>query len=230
MPNDWGYLMNNNNESGVTTNEVYSPKAFLFIKRFIDILGAIVGAVFALIIIFFVKIAFFVTGDKDKLMFKQTRIGKNGKPIQIHKIRSMVVDADEVLEKLLKEDKQRAEEYRIYKKLKDDPRITKVGRVIRRYSIDELPQFFDVLAGRLSLVGPRPYLLKEKDEMGEYYDTIIKVKPGITGFWQVNGRSNTDFETRLKMDKYYCRTRNLALDFGIIFKTFYKVFKKEGAE
>lgn len=222
--------MNKYNESGVTSNEVHSPKAFLIVKRVIDILGAIVGSFFTVFALLFVKIAFLVTGDRDKLIFRQTRIGKNGKPIQIHKIRSMVIDADEVLDKLLKEDKQKAEEYRIYKKLKDDPRITKVGRFIRRYSIDELPQFFDVLTGQMSLVGPRPYLFKEKDEMGEYYDTIIKVKPGITGFWQVNGRSNTDFETRLKMDKYYCRTRTLGLDFGIVFKTFYKVFKKEGAE
>lgn len=211
-------------------SEVAANKVFLFVKRFIDIICGIIGSLFTFIVLFFVKIAFLVTGDKDRLIFKQTRIGKDGKPIKIHKIRSMVVNADEVLEKILKEDSEKREEYRVYKKLKDDPRITKVGRVIRRYSIDELPQFFDVLLGRLSVVGPRPYLFKEKDEMGKYYDTIIKVKPGITGFWQVNGRSNTDFETRLKMDKYYCKTRTLGLDFGIAFKTVYKVFKKEGAE
>ena len=222
--------MSKGNKGAATQNEVRSPKAFLFIKRVIDILGALVGTVLTFFILLTVKIAFLVTGDKDKLIFKQTRIGKNGEPIKIHKIRSMVVNADEVLETILKEDPEKAEEYRVYKKLKDDPRITKVGRFIRRYSIDELPQFFDVLTGRLSLVGPRPYLFKEKDEMGEYYDTIIKVKPGVTGFWQVNGRSNTDLETRLKMDKYYCRTRTLGMDFGIVFKTVYKVFKKEGAE
>lgn len=222
--------MSKEKKGAATQNEVRSPKAFLFIKRVIDILGALVGIILTFFILLIVKIAFLVTGDKDKLIFKQTRIGKNGEPIKIHKIRSMVVNADEVLETILKEDPEKAEEYRVYKKLKDDPRITKVGRFIRRYSIDELPQFFDVLTGRLSLVGPRPYLFKEKDEMGKYYDTIIKVKPGITGFWQVNGRSNTDFETRLKMDKYYCRTRTLGMDFGIVFKTVYKVFKKEGAE
>ncbi len=217
--------MNKNQESYVVSN-----KAFLVTKRCIDVLGAIIGSLFTFIVLGFVKLAFLISGDKDRLIFKQTRIGKNGEPIQIHKIRSMVVNADEVLETILREDPKKAEEYRVYKKLKDDPRITPVGRFIRRYSIDELPQFFDVFMGRLSLVGPRPYLFKEKDEMGKYYDTIIKVKPGITGFWQVNGRSNTDFETRLKMDKYYCRTRTLGMDFGIVFKTVYKVFKKEGAE
>ena len=222
--------MSKGNKGAETQNEVRSPKAFLFIKRVIDILGALVGTILTFFVLLIVKIAFLVTGDKEKLIFKQTRIGKNGEPIKIHKIRSMVVNADEVLETILKEDSEKAEEYRVYKKLKDDPRITKVGRFIRRYSIDELPQFFDVLTGQLSLVGPRPYLFKEKDEMGKYYDTIIKVKPGVTGFWQVNGRSNTDFETRLKMDKYYCRTRTLGMDFGIVFKTVYKVFKKEGAE
>ncbi len=213
-----------------TEDKVNSHKVFLFVKRTIDIIGAFFGCILALFCILIVKIAFLINGDTGRVIFKQTRIGKNGKKIQIHKIRSMVVNAEKELKTILKNDPAKAEEYRRFKKLKDDPRITKVGKVIRRYSIDEVPQFFDVLVGNLSLVGPRPYLPVEKKDMGNYYNIIVKVKPGITGFWQVNGRSNTDFETRLKYDKYYCRHRDLIMDFGIVFKTFYKVFKKEGAE
>ncbi len=213
------------------TDEKLKPRpVFKVIKRIIDIIGSLVGLVLILICYIFIKVAFLFSGDADRVIFKQTRIGKDGKEIHIHKFRSMVVNAEEELQKILDSDPEKAAEYKRFKKLKDDPRITPVGRFIRRYSIDEVPQFYDVLIGQLSLVGPRPYLPAEKKDMGNYYNIIIKVKPGITGFWQVNGRSNTDFETRLKYDKYYCRHRDLIMDFGIVFKTLYKVFKKEGAE
>ena len=142
----------------------------------------------------------------------------------------MIKDADAALEKLLNEDQAAKEEYEKYKKLKHDPRITKVGSFIRRYSIDEVLQFFNVLKGDLSLVGPRPYLWREKEAMGDGYDLIITCKPGVSGYWQVNGRSNTDFTERLVMEKYYCQNKNTLMDLGILFKTFYKVIKKDGAE
>ncbi len=204
--------------------------AYLFIKRIIDILGGFVGCLLTLPILLCVKIAYVVTGDRDRIIFSQQRIGKNGKDIKIYKIRSMVKDADAALEKLLNEDENAREEYEKYKKLKTDPRITKVGTFIRRYSIDEVLQFFNVLKGDLSLVGPRPYLWREKDAMGDGYDLIITSKPGISGYWQVNGRSNTDFAERLVMEKYYCENKSTLMDLGILFKTFYKVIKKDGAE
>ncbi len=204
--------------------------AYLFIKRIIDILGGFVGCVLVIPILLCVKIAYLATGDTDRIIFPQQRIGKNGKDIRIYKIRSMVKDADAVLEKLLAEDEAAREEYEKYKKLKNDPRITKVGNFIRRYSVDEVLQFFNVLKGDLSLVGPRPYLWREKEAMGDGYDLIITCKPGVSGYWQVNGRSNTDFAERLVMEKYYCENKSTLMDLGILFKTFYKVLKKDGAE
>lgn len=204
--------------------------AYIFIKRIIDILGGFVGCLLTLPILLCVKIAYLVTGDKHRIIFSQERIGKNGKNIKIYKIRSMIKDADAALEKLLNEDQAAKEEYEKYKKLKHDPRITKVGSFIRRYSIDEVLQFFNVLKGDLSLVGPRPYLWREKEAMGDGYDLIITCKPGVSGYWQVNGRSNTDFTERLVMEKYYCQNKNTLMDLGILFKTFYKVIKKDGAE
>ena len=199
-------------------------------KRLIDIVLGIIGTAGFLVIYLFVKFAFLALGDADTVMFAQERIGYHGKKIKIFKFRSMIKDADKVLEEYLAENEEARKEYEQYKKLKDDPRITPVGKFIRAYSIDEIPQFINVLIGNMSLVGPRPYLWREKDDMGDAYDTIITCKPGITGYWQVNGRSNTDFAERLLLEVYYCENRSLWLDIKIFFKTFCQVIKKEGAE
>ena len=132
----------------------------------------------------------------------------------------MVPNADEVLFKMIKEDKKLAREYKINKKLTNDPRITKIGRVIRKISIDELPQLINILKGNMTLIGNRPYLPREKKDMGEYYNDIIKTKPGLTGFWQVNLRSRGTFEDRLKMEKYYSNHAGLKMDTKIFFRTF----------
>ncbi len=211
-------------------NSGFRYTCYVILKRVIDILGGLVGSLLTLPILLLVKIAYLIKGDKDRLLFSQERIGQYGKSIKIYKIRSMVKDADAVLEKLLAEDKAAAEEYEKYKKLKNDPRITLAGRVVRRFSIDEVPQFFNVLIGNMSLVGPRPYLWREKEAMGDAYEKIITAKPGISGYWQVNGRSNTDFDERKRLEQYYCDNRNTLLDLSILFKTFYKVIKREGAE
>lgn len=199
-------------------------------KRLIDIIIGIIGCIIFLVVLIFVKFAFLASGDVDTVMFTQERIGLHGKKIKIFKFRSMIKDADRVLEEYLAENEEARKEYEQYKKLKKDPRITPVGKFIRAYSVDEIPQFINVLIGNMSLIGPRPYLWREKDDMGDAYDTIITCKPGITGYWQVNGRSNTDFKERLKMEVYYCENRSLLMDFKIFFKTFYQVIKKDGAE
>lgn len=199
-------------------------------KRIIDIVGGLVGCIILIPTMILIKISFVITGDFGPIFFKQERIGKNGKKIEIYKFRSMVMNADEVLFKLLEEDEDASREYKRYKKLKNDPRITKIGSFIRNYSIDEVPQFINVLKGDMSLVGPRPYLFREKEDMGEYFNTIIKCKPGVSGYWQVNGRSHTDFGQRLVLDDYYYNHRNLIMDLKILVKTFSKVFKKDGAK
>ena len=147
----------------------------------------------------------------------------------MYKFRSMVVDADERLEKILEEDEDARKEYELNKKLQNDPRVTKSGKILRKASLDEFPQFINVLKGNMSLVGPRPYLPKEIADMGENYEKIITVKPGITGLWQVNGRSNTTYDERVEMEVYYAEHMSLLLDIKILFKTVLSVIKSEGA-
>ena len=141
----------------------------------------------------------------------------------------MVTGADKILEQMMKEEPQIKEEYEKNKKLKNDPRVTKIGEFLRRTSLDEFPQFINVFKGEMSFVGPRPYLPREKKDMGRYYEKIVKSKPGITGMWQTHGRSETDFEERLILDEYYYRNWSLWLDVVIIIKTIKNVVGKKGA-
>ena len=168
--------------------------------------------------------------SKGPAMFTQKRIGKDGKLFEIYKFRTMVPDADKKLFELLENDEEAAKEYKLNKKLKNDPRITKVGNFLRKTSIDELPQLINVLKGDMSLVGPRPYLPREIDDMEGYYEDIIESKPGITGLWQVSGRSNTTFEERMEFDLEYNENKSFMYDMGLLFKTVGSVVKGEGAE
>ena len=199
------------------------------VKRGIDILGGIVGVILLVPIMIGIKIANLIARDTGPLFYKQKRIGKDGKEFYLYKFRSMVVDADEKLLKYLAENEEAREEYAKYKKLKNDPRVTKVGHFIRNTSLDEFPQFINVLKGDMSLVGPRPYLLREKEDMGRLYDKIIEAKPGITGMWQVSGRSEVTFEERLDMDIEYNYNWSLKTDIKLLFKTIKKVVLREGA-
>ena len=196
-----------------------------FIKRFIDILAGIVGVITLLPLMVYVKYKYVKSGDYDNIMFSQYRIGKNGKLIKIYKFRSMIPNA----EKLMKEDSKIKEEYLTNKKLKDDPRITPVGHFLRKTSLDEWPQFINVLKGEMSFIGPRPYLPREKEDMGQYYDSIIKLKPGVTGMWQANGRSDVEFSYRCKLDDYYYHNWSIWLDFTIMYKTVKSVVYGKGS-
>lgn len=203
---------------------------YLALKRLFDILGGLIGLLLLIPITLILKIINICKGDFKSIFFTQNRIGKDGKEFKFYKYRSMVPDADEVLFKLLEENEELAKEYKKNKKLKDDPRITKVGKFIRRYSIDELPQLLNVLKGDMSLIGNRPYLPREKDDMGTYFEDIVKTKPGLTGYWQVSGRSDVSFETRLKLEQYYSNHCGLRMDIKIFFKTFSAVFGGKGAK
>lgn len=200
-----------------------------FFKRFFDILGALVGTIILIPLTIIIYIANLISKDNGPLFYCQERIGKDGKIFKMYKYRSMVVGADEKLQEYLEENEEAKKEYREYKKLKKDPRVTKVGEFIRRTSLDEFPQFINVLKGDMSLVGPRPYLPREKDEMGIYYPYIVKLKPGITGFWQIAGRSDVTFKDRLNMDYNYTQVQSLKLDIKLLLKTIINVVKKEGA-
>ena len=206
----------------------FSYKLYLVMKRIIDILAGIIGIIIMLILAVIIKIVYVLSGDFKSILYVQKRIGKDGKPINMYKFRSMVYNADEILNKVL-EDEEKRKEWELYQKLEHDPRITKIGKFLRKTSLDEWPQFLSILTGKMSLVGPRPYLLSEKEEMGEYYKYIIKSKPGLTGLWQVSGRSNLTFEDRLKLDEEYSNRQGNIRDFKILIKTFHKVFGEEGA-
>lgn len=202
----------------------------LFIKRFFDVLVGLIGILVIIPLYVIIKICSIVNHDYAPIIFKQRRIGKDGKDIYIYKFRSMIPNAEEELERLMKTNKKIRKEYLENKKLKDDPRVTKIGKVIRKTSIDEFPQFINVLKGDMSFVGPRPYLPREKDDMKNYYKDIIKVRPGITGPWQVGGRSDVSFEKRVKLEANYANSWGIKNDIKIIFKTVTAVLKKEGAK
>lgn len=204
--------------------------AFRFIKRTIDILAGIVGIILLIPITLVVALIRVIKKENDgPIFYEQLRIGKNGKQFRMYKFRSMCMNADDTLKEYLENNKEAKKEYNKYKKLKYDPRITKVGKVLRATSLDEFPQFINVLKGEMSLVGPRPYLPREKKDMGKYYDVIIKIKPGVTGPWQIRGRSNISFEDRLKIDAEYIQNMSLKNDIKMVLKTFTKVVNKDGA-
>ena len=212
-----------------TVNNYILRNIRLFVKRVIDIIGGLIGTILLLPVTIAVFIGNKVCRDKGPVFYSQERIGKDGKTFKMYKFRSMVVGADEVLKDLLKNDEDARKEYKKYKKLKNDPRVTKMGNFLRKTSLDEFPQFINVLKGDISLVGPRAYLPREKEDMGEKYDRIISLKPGLTGLWQVNGRNRTTFADRLNIDIEYSHKFNLLLDIKIIIRTVTKVVKREGA-
>lgn len=224
-----------NNETALVQPQQYIPEKTdsLLIgkkfKRLIDILGGIVGTIVLIPLTIGIAIANLICKDNGPIFYSQYRMGKNGKLFKMYKYRSMVVGADEKLKKYLEENEEARKEYKKYKKLKHDPRVTKVGEFIRKTSLDEFPQFINVLKGDMSLVGPRPYLEREKEDMNGYYKYITTCKPGLTGLWQISGRSDVDFATRIDLDMQYYYNHSLKGDIKILFKTAMKLVKREGA-
>lgn len=202
---------------------------YLFVKRVFDLFCSLVGMFFLLPLAIAIKISYLLTGDFNSIFYTQDRIGKNGKIFKFYKFRTMIPNADEELERILKENKEMAKEYKENKKLKNDPRITKAGAILRRYSLDEIPQFINIFLGNMSLIGNRPYLVREKKDMGKYYEDIVKTKPGITGLWQVSGRSDLSFKRRLELEKEYSKKYSIRFDLMILYRTFRAVIKGDGA-
>ena len=167
--------------------------------------------------------------DPGPVIFKHMRVGKNGKSFPCYKFRSMCVDAKQMLEKYLRENPEARMEWERDFKLKNDPRITKSGTFLRKTSLDELPQIFNVLKGEMSLVGPRPVIKEELERYGEYVDDYLMVKPGITGMWQVSGRSDIDYTERVLLDSWYVRNWSVWIDIVMLVKTFKVVLLRKGA-
>ncbi len=201
---------------------------YLAVKRVVDIICGLIGLVVLVPITLIVKLINLSSGDKEKIFYRQTRVGQNGKMIRIWKFRSMIPNADEVLQEMLKEEKWR-KQWEENQKFDDDPRITKVGSFLRKTSIDELPQLLNVLMGDMSLVGPRP-LVEGELEQHDGLKLYERVKPGITGWWGCNGRSNLDYKERLDLEYYYVKNCSISLDILCIVRTFLAVLKKDGAQ
>lgn len=199
-----------------------------FIKTIVDYTLTIIGVI--LISPFLLFIAAWIYKDSPgPVIFRHIRIGKNGKPFPCFKFRTMCNNADKKLQELLANDPEACAEWEKDFKLKNDPRITKSGAFLRRTSLDELPQLLNVLRGEMSLVGPRPVIEAELPRYGDFLDDYLIVKPGITGMWQVNGRSDTTYDERVQMDSWYVRNWSVWLDFMLLFRTVKAVIAGKGA-
>ncbi len=202
---------------------------YLGIKRLVDILGSSIGLIVLspvlLIVALLIKL-----DSKGPVFLDQKRIGKDGKLFKIYKFRTMIDNAEAILFEMMENDPAIKEEYLTNKKLSNDPRITRIGKFLRRTSIDELPQLINIFLGNMTLVGPRPYLEYEIPDMGVCYRTIKKMTPGLTGPWQVSGRTEVGFQERCIMDVKYYRERSLKTDFKILLKTVSAVISKKGAK
>ena len=204
---------------------------YLLIKRVFDIIGSLIGIVILIPATFVIWMSRIILKENDgPLFYEQLRYGKKGKMFRLFKFRSMCMNADKKLKKYLNENEKAKKEFENTQKLTYDPRITKLGKFLRKTSIDELPQMINILLGQMSFVGPRPVIDGEIQRYGKNINKFLSVKPGLTGYWQVNGRSNTTYEERMQLELYYVDHQSLALDIKIFFKTFETVIKHEGAK
>ncbi|MGG3271380.1 sugar transferase [Priestia aryabhattai] len=212
-------------QSSLYLNEVVQKKYYDAIKRYIDILGSLIGIIVLAPIFLIVIILIKIENMNSSVFFKQIRIGEKGQPFVMYKFRSMVANAEDLLEGLRDQNETTGAMF----KIRNDPRITRVGKFIRKTSIDELPQLINVLRGNMSLVGPRPPLVEEVKQYSPYHKQRLLVKPGCTGLWQVSGRSNIGFEEMVDLDLKYIKNRNILYDLSIILKTFRVVFGSKDA-
>ena len=199
--------------------------AYLTLKRLIDVIGSSIGLLLASPIMLIVALLIKLEDPKGPIFFSQMRNGAYPKTFKMYKFRSMYVDAEERLEELMHLNEQSGPAF----KLKDDPRITKVGKFIRKTSLDELPQLFNVLKGDMSIVGPRPALPREVKQYTDYQKQRLFVKPGITCIWQVSGRNNIGFDEWVELDIKYIKTRSLSLDIKLILMTIPALLGDENA-
>jgi Undecaprenyl-phosphate galactose phosphotransferase WbaP len=224
----WMSVRDFNGVLGIDTSNKFKLAWNRAIKRFLELITVIVGGLFILPFLLLVAFLIKIT-SRGPVLYKHKRIGQNGKHFYAYKFRSMTVDAAERLQKILESDPVLKKEWEETHKLKNDPRITLIGKFLRRTSIDEFPQLLNIILGQMSLVGPRPIVDSEIDKYGEDYHRIFSIKPGLTGLWQVSGRSNADYTDRVAYDIYYLQSWSIWLDLWIVFKTFGAVLVGKGA-
>lgn len=224
--------MNNNfiNESVLTLehneNDLIMKKNYYKpVKRALDVILASIALVILSPIFLIIALAIKLE-SKGPVLFKHKRIGKEGKEIYIYKFRSMVDKAEDMIKDF---NPEQMKEFKENYKLKNDPRITMIGKFIRKTSLDELPQLLNIIKGELSIIGPRPVVEEELEKYGDYKKKFLSVTPGLTGYWAANGRSNTSYEERMKMELYYVDNMSLKMDLKVLLKTIISVVRKVGA-
>lgn len=224
----WSYPVNLYGFSGLEIGNKLNRKLFRLWKASFELLLSCVILIFILPVCILLAILIKIT-SRGPVFYKAKRLGLNGKSIEVYKFRTMYADADKILEKMLSENPEMTQEWKTQFKLKNDLRITPIGKFLRKTSLDELPQFWNVIRGEMAVIGPRPIVEKEKHFYQDSYDVFSRVKPGITGLWQVSGRSNTTYERRVNLDLYYINNWSVWLDYYILLKTFKEVFLRRGA-
>jgi exopolysaccharide biosynthesis polyprenyl glycosylphosphotransferase len=216
LSNDTPLLETNQYYPRANVKTADKPKAYYtIVKRLLDIIGASFGLLFCLPVFLVLAVLIKLEDPKGAVFFYQHRVGKNEKLFKMYKFRSMVSNAEELLESLLVKNEVEGHMF----KMKEDPRITRVGKFIRKTSIDELPQLWNVLRGEMSLVGPRPPLIREVEQYSTYHKQRLQVTPGCTGLWQVSGRNNLGFEEMVELDLRYISNRSIFFDIKIVLKT-----------
>jgi Undecaprenyl-phosphate galactose phosphotransferase WbaP len=198
------------------------------IKRILDISIVLASSIFVVPISLIIGILIKLD-SAGKILFSQKRIGKDGGEFKMWKFRTMVANSDEVLDEYLSTNPEAFKEWGFNQKIKDDPRVTRIGNLLRKSSLDELPQLWNVLKGEMSLVGPRPFLPEQSTFYGKTYHLYKRVRPGITGFWQVSGRNEVGYSERVRFDEYYVRNWSVWLDIYILIRTIWAVLRGEGA-
>ena len=223
------YKLSNTRTNLVVFQNRLKSRYRLYLKQISDIFMTLVALPLLTPILLYIAQKIRKEEPGSSILFKQKRLGQNGKIFVCYKFRTMYENGDEILKTYLQEHPEEVTFYDKYHKYQNDPRITNIGHFLRHTSLDELPQIFNVIKNEMSFIGPRPYMLNEKEKIGTAVDTILSVKPGITGLWQVSGRSDVDFHSRIKLDVWYVRNWNLWMDFEILIKTVKTVLKREGA-
>ena len=224
-----------NNENIIVRNEnlentiVIKLDVYKLIKRASDVILSVLGILFLIPIAIVIKIIYILSGDFKSIFYSHERIGKNGKPFKLYKFRTMVTNSQEILEEMLKDEKYK-KEWQENHKFENDPRITKAGNILRKTSLDELPQLINIIKGEMSIIGPRPMLQEEVDEYGKNKAKLLSMRPGLTGWWACNGRSCTSAKKRKQLELYYVDNCSILLDIKIIFKTVLAVIKRDGAK
>jgi len=224
------YELSNTRTNLIVFQNRLKSKYRLYLKRVTDLLLSLMITPFLIFPMIYIAYRIKREEPNASVVFSQKRLGRDSEIFTCYKFRTMYEDSESILQEYLSQNPNEIDYYEKYHKYREDPRITNIGKILRRTSLDELPQIFNIFKQEMSFIGPRPYMVNEKDEIGKAIDAILAVRPGITGLWQVSGRSEVDFKSRIDLDMWYIRNWNLWMDSVILIKTIKTVFLKEGAK